>query len=142
MKIQLFAFLTLMLLVNRQRMELLIWTIVLSLGFYGVKGGLFTIRTAGNFTVKGPQGTFIEGNNELAFALVIAIPLMRYPAAPGQERVVSRGLGIAMGLCFISVIGSYSRGALLAVSAMGFFLIWKSRQRKLMMVLLVLLVPR
>ena len=41
---------------------------VLSIGFYGLKGGIFTILTGGAQRVWGPPGGFIEGNNELAVA--------------------------------------------------------------------------
>ncbi len=55
-----------------------IWVIVLSIGFYGVKGGIFTIVNGGVYRVQGPLGTFIGGNNEIALAFVMTIPLMRY----------------------------------------------------------------
>ena len=36
-----------LLLRTRKDIEMLVWVIVVSLGFYGVKGGLFTIRSGG-----------------------------------------------------------------------------------------------
>jgi probable O-glycosylation ligase (exosortase A-associated) len=44
-------------------------------------------------------------------------------------------------LCAFSIIGSASRGAFLAVIAMGGFLVLKSRKRAVMILLLVILVP-
>ena len=53
-KIQVMVFVTLMLVNNRQRMHWLIWIIVVSLGFYALKGGIFTFLNGGNYRVYGP----------------------------------------------------------------------------------------
>jgi len=37
-KIQLMIFVAMMLITNRERLHLLVWTIAVSIGFYGVKG--------------------------------------------------------------------------------------------------------
>jgi len=52
--------------------------IVLSIGFFVLKGGLFTVLGGGTNWVFGPAGSFIHDNNELGLALVTVIPLMRY----------------------------------------------------------------
>jgi putative inorganic carbon (HCO3(-)) transporter len=78
LKIQLMIFLTPLVINNRQRLHGLVWIIALSLGFYGVKGGIFTILKGGAHRVQGPPGTFIDGNNEIALALLMTIPLIRY----------------------------------------------------------------
>ena len=54
--------------------------IALSIGFYGVKGGIFTIVTGGVYRVQGPPGTFIAGNNEIGLAIAMTIPLLCYCA--------------------------------------------------------------
>ncbi len=40
----------------RKHIELYIWVAVLSLGFYGAKGGIFTLLTGGTERVWGPPG--------------------------------------------------------------------------------------
>jgi len=129
-KIQLMVFVTLMLLHSRDHIQRLVWVLVLSLGFFGVKGGIFTIATGGEYRVWGPEGTFIEGNNELALALIMAIPLMRYLQITSEKRWVKRSLVAAMILCAVAALGSQSRGALLAIAAMCFFL-WLRGSKKL-----------
>jgi len=62
-KIMLMTFVTLMLIKTRWHIHLLICVIVFSLGYYGVKGGVFTVATGGEDKVWGPEGTFIGGNN-------------------------------------------------------------------------------
>lgn len=128
-KIQLMTFVTLMLITSEQRLKVLVWIIVLSLGYYGVKGGIFTITRGGEHRVWGPAGTFIAGNNEIGLALIIAIPLMRFLQLDAKEWWLRWGLGGAMLLSAIAAIGTQSRGAFLAIGAMGVFLWLKSRNK-------------
>jgi uncharacterized membrane protein len=46
---------------DRQKLHWMIWVIALSLGFYGVKGGIFTILEWRFLPCWGPAGTFIGG---------------------------------------------------------------------------------
>ena len=54
--------LTLILMRSEKRFVALIWIIVLSIGFYTVKGGVFTLMTGGQFTVWGPPGSVIRSS--------------------------------------------------------------------------------
>ena len=137
MKIMLMTFVISMLIKTKQHVQLLIWVIVISLGYYGVKGGVFTLTSGGEDLVWGPEGTFIGGNNEIALALVITIPLMHYLQMVSQNAWVRHGLTVAMLLCALAALGSYSRGALLAIAAMG-ILLWLKSQHKLRIGLLLI----
>jgi probable O-glycosylation ligase (exosortase A-associated) len=129
LKIQVLTFMTLVMLTHRDRVHLLVWAIVVSLGFYGVKGGVFTILNGGVYRVQGPPGTFIEGNNELALALVMTIPLMRYLHLQESSRTVRLLLAAAMLLTAVAAFGTQSRGALVALVITGAFFWWKSRNK-------------
>lgn len=126
LKIQLMVFVALVVLGSKRHLNLLVWIMVFSLGFYGVKGGLFTLRVGGAFRVYGPAGSFIEDNNSLALASVMVIPLMFYLYQTAERRWVKPLLLIAAALTATGALGSQSRGALLALGAMGFFLWLKS----------------
>jgi len=128
-KIQILTFMTLMLLTSPQRVTLLIWAIVVSLGFYGLKGGLFTLAHGGVYRVEGPFGTFIGGNNELALAMVMTIPLARYLYQQESSKLVRLGLLMLMCLLAIAAIGTQSRGALVALSITGFVFWWKGKNK-------------
>ncbi len=128
-KIQILTFMTLLMLTSRERVHILVWTIVVSLGFYGLKGGIFTILHGGVHRVQGPDGTFIGGNNEMALALVMTIPLMRYLQLHESSWWIRRGLAAAMLLTAIAAIGSQSRGALVALVITGSYFWWKSRNK-------------
>lgn len=130
-KIQLVAILTLVLITDRQRLHRLIWVIVLSIGFFGVKGGLYVLRTGGSTgRVWGPPGGFISGNNELALALLMVLPLMFFLRRHESRGWVRHAMLLVIGLTVVSVIGSFSRGALLGLIACGVFL-WLKSSRKL-----------
>jgi len=128
-KIQLMVFLTALIITDRHQLHWLVWVIALSFGFYGVKGGIFTIINGGAYRVQGPAGTFIGGNNEMALALVMTIPLIRYLHLQETRKWVKTGLASAMVLTGVAAIGSQSRGGLVAMLAMGLFLWLKSRNK-------------
>jgi len=128
-KIQLMTFVTMMLMIDRRRIELLVWIIALSLGFYGVKGGIFTIASGGGYHVLGPPRTFIGGNNEMGLALIMTMPLMRYLHLQAKKIWVKWGLMAAMGLTIVAIFGTQSRGALLGLVVMALIMIWKTRRR-------------
>lgn len=126
---------------TRRKLDWMIWVVVLSLGFFGFKGGLFTIAHGGIYTVGGPSGSFIAGNNELAFALVICLPLMRYLQLTVRDKRVRLGLGVLMALCGVSIIGSWSRGAFVAGAAMVFTLWLRSRRKLVLGAVMALAIP-
>jgi len=128
-KIQVITFMTLLLLTSKDRVHLFVWVLVLSLAFYGVKGGLFTIAKGGEHRVWGPPGTFIGGNNELAMALVMTIPLMRYLQLQERRRWLRAALGLSMLLTALAAFGSQSRGALVALVLTGGMFWLKSRHK-------------
>ena len=140
-KIMAMTVVTLMLLKDRRQLELLIWVMVGSLGYYGVKGGLFTIRSGGGERVWGPDGTFIGGNNEIALALIMVIPMMYYLIQISQNRKVRIALTASIFLCVLASLGSYSRGAFLAITAMAGFLWLKSNKKLPLGLLMVATIP-
>ena len=139
--IQFFVVVTIMLMQNPQRIRWLTWVATVSLAFYGVKGGIYTLRGGGSGMVLGPEGSFIAGNTEIALAITMIIPLMYYLAITTEKKWLKWGLGIGMALCAIAVLGSQSRGGFLAVAGMGVFLWLKSRKKLQMGLIFVLLVP-
>lgn len=136
-KILLMTFITMALMYNRERLHAMIWVIVLSLGFFGAKGGLFTALGGGTSLVWGPPGSFIADNNALAMALVMVLPLVRYLQLQTESKLIRLGLYGLILLIAFSIIGSQSRGAFLGGVIMAAFLILKSRQRFMLSMLVV-----
>jgi probable O-glycosylation ligase (exosortase A-associated) len=136
LKIQAGTFMTLMLINSKERIRIFIWVIALSLGYYGVKGGIFTIVHGGTYRVQGPASTFFEGNNEMGLALIMTVPLIRYLHLIETKGWVKLGLAGAMYLTTIAAFGTQSRGALVALAAMSGML-WLKSRNKFMTALLI-----
>lgn len=141
MKIVLMTLVALMLVKTKEEIQLYIWMLVVSLGFYGVKGGIFTLRSGGSDLVWGPENTFIGGNNEIALALVVIIPIMRYLQIMAEKKWIKHALTVSMLLCALAALGSYSRGALIAIAAMSAFLWIKSTQKLRIGLAMVIVIP-
>ena len=128
-KIQLMVFVTMMVMQSKERLNLLVWVLALSLAFYGVKGGIFTITHGGVYHVRGPNGTFIGGDNEMGLALIMTVPLLRYLQLTASRLWLRHAMTAAMVLCALAAVGSQSRGAMLGMAVMGVFLWLKSRNK-------------
>jgi putative inorganic carbon (hco3(-)) transporter len=141
LKIQLMTLATVLLMGSRERLRMLIWVIVISLGYYGVKGGVFTIINRGDYHVWGPPDSFVQGNNELALALLMILPLMHYLRTTSPNKWIRLGLLVSMILCAFSIVGSQSRGALVGGIAMTLFLWLKAKRKLVTGAILVVMLP-
>ena len=121
-KVLLMTFLTLMLIDDRRKLRLLVLVITLSVGFYGVKGGVFSLMTGGQHLVKGPAGSFFGANNGLGLALNMCLPLWYFLSKSEPKRVVRLFMLGSFGLTAMSVVFTYSRGAFLGLAAVLFFI--------------------
>lgn len=129
LKIQVMTLIAVAALRERRHIELFIWVNALSLGFYGFKGGLFTILTGGGERVWGPPGGFIEGNNEVGLALVMVIPMMNYLRVVAARKWLRISMAVLMLFTAVAVLGTQSRGAFIAIVAMGMLLWIRSREK-------------
>lgn len=114
---------------SRTRIYALVWVVVISLFNYGVKGGLFTIATGGHYIVLGPPGGPIRDNNQLAVALLMALPLANYLRSQVADKRIAWLLRAAIVLSVIAIVGTYSRGALIGLVALGVFMLRRVRNR-------------
>jgi len=127
LKIQVMLFVTWMLVRDAKEIRWLVWVVTLSVAFFGVKGGLYTLTTGGGGRVWGPPGGMLEENNALAVALVMLLPMMYFLRETESRRWVRHMLVFMMITCAFSILGSQSRGALLSLLVMAFFLGLKSK---------------
>lgn len=127
MKIQLMLLVVWMLVVEPKQLRVFVWVLTMSVAFFGIKGGIWTLLTGGGGRVWGPPGGFLEDNNALAAGLVTVMPLLYYLRQTESKRWVKVLLLAAMVFCVFSILGSQSRGALLGLLAMGLFLGLKSK---------------
>lgn len=133
-KIQLFTFVTMILINDREKIDALVKIMAVSIGVYGVKGGIFTVLTGGAYAVYGPNGTFIGGNNEIGLAMIMTIPLMRYVQLTDERQWVKNLAAVGIFLTTIAILGTRSRGALVG-SVIMFSILFAKNLKKLGFVL-------
>ena len=121
-KMVLMLLVTWMLVTDAKQLRLLIWVVTFSVCFFGVKGGVWTVLTGGGGRVWGPPGGMLEENNALAVALVMLTPMLYFLWQTETNKWLRRLLLFSMVTVVFSILGSQSRGALLALVAMSFFL--------------------
>lgn len=104
---------------TKLRFHALTWTLVAGVGFYALKGGLFTLATLGEFRVQGLQNTILEDNNHAGIAIATMLPLLLYLREQSEAKWVRHGLLIWFALSIVAILGTHSRGAFLALVAFG-----------------------
>jgi putative inorganic carbon (HCO3(-)) transporter len=114
---------------NQVRIHTMIWVIALCLGFFAVKGGGFTLLTGGSGAVVSSTDSTLGDNNGLALALICTVPMMNYLRLQSERHIIRLGLGVAMFLTVIAVIGTYSRGGLIGLLVMGGYFWLQSKQK-------------
>ena len=111
---------------TRERVNQLIWVVVLSIGFWGVKGAISFPLHGGGEGIHGPDGGITASNNEFGVALVMLLPLLFYLWHTVVDRRIRRGLMVMGFLITFATIFTYSRGALVGVCAMAVVLWFRS----------------
>jgi len=87
------------------------------------------VLVGGGNRVYGPEATIIGDNNQLALALLMTLPLIEYLRSTTTSRLLSLILVACMVTVTISVLGSYSRGAYVAMAAIAVFYLLHARRR-------------
>jgi probable O-glycosylation ligase (exosortase A-associated) len=129
LKAMLMAFVTIALFQDKHRLRLLFLVIALSMGYYGLKGGIWVLRTGGGERVWGPGTTFFSDNNTLGLALCMILPMLLYLSRDEPRRWLRYLLRLSFGCSIIAIIFTYSRGAFLALVVVLGIIIWRSPWR-------------
>jgi probable O-glycosylation ligase (exosortase A-associated) len=137
MKIVLMTFVATMFIYGKDRIYALMLTVALSIGFYGVKGFFFVLRSGGAEHVQGPEGSFITGNTFLGLALTMVLPVMVCLAREEERRWLRNLLYSAAAMTGVSTVFTYSRGAFLGLGAVLPLLFVRSKRKWLAVALLV-----
>ena len=136
-KVILMAIIGTTLIYGRDRIKLLITVIVLSIGYYGFKGGIWVFLTGGANRVQGPEATFIGGNTFLGLALLMVLPLLM-ALAREETRKWWRWLFLSVAmLSIVSTVFTYSRGALLGLVVVLPLVFLRSKRKFLIAMLMI-----
>jgi putative inorganic carbon (HCO3(-)) transporter len=128
-KVLLMTFVTMTLFQERARLRWLYMVTALGLGFYGLKGGLWVLRTGGGERVFGPDMSFFADNNTLGLALCMILPMLLYLSREEPRPWLKKVLRVAFLFTIISIVFTYSRGAFLGLVIILAVLIWRSPWR-------------
>jgi len=140
-KILLGTGLTLVLFQDVRKLRWLLWVIAGSIGFYGLKGGIWALATGGGDQVLGPAGSFIAGNTEIGLALNMVLPMLLI-LRRGEKRIWLKNLLLAAFIFTIpAILITYSRGAFLGLGAILLVLAARSRAKVVAVLLLLISVP-
>ena len=133
-KILLMIFLTVSLVKTRKHIRLLYLVIALSIGFYSLKGAIWSFRGSAGL-VWGPAGSFFEGNNGLGMVINMVWPLFLMMAR-NEKRKWFRLLFWCLFLVSpITIIRTNSRASALALGVTSMFLFMRVK-RKILFILL------
>lgn len=110
---------------SKQRLRVILWTIALSLGFFGVKNGVFGILRGGGQITRGPGG-MLEDNNDFALAMVMNVPLLWYLGLAEGKKWVRQATLVALFLTVVVILLTHSRGAFLALCMSMLWIAWRS----------------
>jgi probable O-glycosylation ligase (exosortase A-associated) len=126
-KIILMTFVATMLIFGRDRIRVLMFTIALSIGFYGFKGGIYGL--GGGFRVEGPEGSFMGGNTFIGLAFCMVLPVIICLAREERQRWFKWSLYVTAALTFVATIFTFSRGDYLALAVVTALLFIRAKNR-------------
>ena len=138
--IMLFVFVVLIV-EKKLHVDVILWGVVLSVGFYGNLEALKFIASGGGHKIAGMPEHVLGDRNELAVAFVMTVPICVYLLGEygKRSRILSLGLIGTMAMLVAAVIGTQSRGGFIALLALGGYLFVKSDRKILLGALAVVL---
>jgi len=119
------------LLTDHNRLRCFLLVVALSLGFYGFKGGIFSIATGGQQMVYGPGTSMIAANNSIGLALNMCLPVLWYTAHE-EKRYLKIALRIIFFLTIPAILFTYSRASALTCPIVLLAIMFKGRSRVLL----------
>jgi probable O-glycosylation ligase (exosortase A-associated) len=111
MKIAIMAGAALVLLQDRRKLRSWLLIIALSLGYYGITGGVWALQTGLSTRLYGPPGSFIYDNNALGFVFTMVLPLLAFLHIDEDRRWMRYVLLATFGLMIIALFATYSRAS-------------------------------
>lgn len=130
-KIYLPFYFTLVLINTRHKLYSLIVVIGFSIGIAAVKGGIFAILRGFSARVYGPPNTQFEENNAFAVAMLMVIPMLLLWQKTTPNKWFKKGILLSIPIIYAASLCSWSRGALLTMTALTLILIGNSKRKYL-----------
>lgn len=138
-KVMLIAFMTTVLVTDRNRFRISLCVIGFSLGFLGMKYGVYGILRGGVHFTRGVGG-MIADNNDFALALNMALPLLLFLSWEMQSRWFRLAAMALVPLTALTVIFTHSRGGFVTLCVVSLYLVLRSRRKLVALGALAILV--
>lgn len=137
MKIFLMTFVLTKLIYGKERIRWLLLVTAISIGFFGFKGGIFSLLGGGVNQVRGPEGSFITSNTELGLAMLMVLPLLILMPREEKNVWLKRAFYICAILSCVAIIFTYSRGALLGAGIVLPLIFLKSKAKRTFLLIFI-----
>ncbi len=128
-KILLMIGLSMSILYTKERIQLLMKVIALCIGLFALKGGLWSLATGFQFIVWGPPRTFLHANNSIGLAMAMNVPLLFYLIKVESNVWLRRIMWAMLVLSVPAILGTFSRGAWLGLTAATGLILLKSKYK-------------
>jgi probable O-glycosylation ligase (exosortase A-associated) len=127
---------------DKLRFHALVWMLVIGVGYFALKGALFTIVTLGEYRVQGLPNTVMEDNNHTGIIIATILPLILYLRGEATNKLVRFGLLALFVAAILAIVGTHSRGAFVALAAFaGFFWLRSKRKLTILAALALVMIP-
>jgi probable O-glycosylation ligase (exosortase A-associated) len=133
-KIFFMVFLSMAILNSREQLQNLARAIALPIGLLALRGVIFFVRMGGSEMVEGPAEGILLANNSIGLAMAMNVPLLVYLLRTETNVWLIRAARIMLFASYPAVIGTFSRGAWLALAAVTLLLVLRSKHRFLIVV--------
>lgn len=133
-KIALMCWVTASIITTRARIHALAWILVIAIGGVSLRTGVMTAVTGGGSVIVGPE--HLGHTNEYARFVIYTWPFMLYLARHSAHFYVRFGHAVLAAAAVLTLIGTNSRGALVAFAAM-YFILWLYGKRKILPIVLM-----
>ena len=127
---------------KKLHVDMVLWSVVLSVGFYGNLEALKYFASGGSHAIAGMSGHVLGDRNELAVAFVMTLPICAYLLGEYGERsrLIKLALLGTMVLLVFAVIGTQSRGGFISMLAVAVYMFIKSDRKGLLGLIATVLV--
>lgn len=124
---------------KKLHIDFFLWSLIFSVGFFAALEGLKYIASGGGHHIEGLRGHILQDNNQLALAFAMLLPICFYILGEYGKKSPLLRLGLLglITLVITAIIGTNSRGGLLALSSVGGYLFIKSKRKLLFIFLIV-----
>jgi len=103
--------------------------ISLSIGFYSIKGGAFSLLSGFSDIVFGPERSFLYANNAIGLAMAMNVPFLFYLIKIEENIWLRRIMWGMLAFSFPAILGTFSRGAWLGLAGVTLMIIFRSKYK-------------